>query len=136
LEVVCPRDGPRGHPGFAMRPTGFATHADRTSLRHHQPFASARKPWSADIYRKPLPGRLPGGRARPGPWIGAIEGIGDVGRDTQPETHIVVAVARGIKVAVRRARVDLIVVPGATAQHPTARDQTAPPAYASEGIVS
>jgi len=50
----------------------------------------------------------------------------DVGLTTQPKTQIVVAVVRIVVVANCRARVVLIVVPGAAAPHPSARSQGTP----------
>jgi len=58
-----------------------------------------------------------------------------VGRTHHTETQIVVAVVRSVVVAVRSARVVLIIVPGAAAHNPAVRCQRAPPALTGQLII-
>ena len=52
-----------------------------------------------------------------------LKGTNDVGRTHHTETQIVVAVVRSVVVAVRSARIVLIIVPGAAAHNPAVRFQ-------------
>ena len=117
----------RGAPPFCMRPTS-ARRAPAGSgdafVRAGPPCAiSVPSPRPANRGRRALPEAIPSRAAgmrspRPrGAGPGRRRGTQDVGRTHHPKTDVVVAIAGGVVVAVRRARVVLVVVPGTAAQH-------------------
>ncbi len=122
-------------PLFCMRPTAWPHPALPCGRDAPAPsFLPRLEP--ANRGRRTTPGARRVRNAKPTRSPGALgrrasKGPGRCGRTNHTETDVVVPVVRVVPVAVGRARVVLIVVPGPAAQHAKTHQRAAPPAWSA-----